>query len=58
MSDIMEELLYFYNTYKIKFEIGLKMNNIYIRFNTGVMLAASILNNSNDIILMSLYNIR
>lgn len=46
--DIMEELLQFYNTYKIKFEIILKNNNIYIRFNTGVMFEPNILKKSND----------
>lgn len=47
--DIMEELLKFYNTYKIEFEIVIKNNNIYIRFNTGVMFEPNILRKSNDI---------
>lgn len=53
--DIMEELLYFYNTYKIKFEIVLKNNNIYIRFNTGVMFEPNILKKSNDMKTLWIY---
>ena len=41
--DIMEDLVYFYNKYKIDFEIVIKGNSIYIRFNTGVMFEPNIL---------------
>lgn len=47
--DIMEELVQFYDTYRIEFEIVIKNNNIYIRFNTGVMFEPNILKKSNDI---------
>ena len=53
--DIMEELVHFYNTYKIKFEIILKNNNIYIRFNTGVMFEPNILKKSNDMKTLWIY---
>ena len=46
--DVMEELVQFYNTYKIKFEIIMKNHNIYIRFDTGVMFEPNILKSSND----------
>ena len=35
--DIMEELVQFYDKYKIKFEIVIKNYNIYIRFDTGAV---------------------
>ena len=47
--DIMEELVNFYVKYKIKFEIVIKNNNIYIRFDTGSMFEPNILRKSNDI---------
>ena len=47
--DIMEKLVQFYNTYKIKFEIVIKNYNIYIRFDTGVVFEPNILKKSNDI---------
>lgn len=47
--DIMEELVQFYNTYKIKFEIVIKNYNIYIRFDTGLVFEPNILKKSNDI---------
>lgn len=47
--EIMEELVQFYSTYKIKFELVLKDNNIYIRFDTGVMFEPNILTKSNNI---------
>lgn len=53
--DIMEELVYFYNSYKIKFEIVLKNNNIYIRFDTGAMFEPNILSKSNDIKTLWIY---
>lgn len=46
--DIMEELLQFYNTYKINCEIVIKDNNIYIRFDTGVMFEPNILKKTED----------
>lgn len=46
--DIMEELVEFYNTYKINFELVLKNENIYIRFDTGSMFEPNILKKSND----------
>lgn len=46
--DIMEELVQFYDTYRIEFEIIIKNNHIYIRFNTGVMFEPNILKKSND----------
>ena len=47
--EIMEELVQFYTTYKIEFEIVAKYNNIYIRFDTGAMFEPNILKKSNDI---------
>ena len=41
--DVMEDLVHFYNKYKIDFEIVIKGNSIYIRFNTGVMFEPNIL---------------
>lgn len=56
--DIMEELVQFYTTYKIKFELVIKNDNIYIRFDTGVMFEPNILKKSNDMnILWVYYNI-
>lgn len=46
--DIMEELVQFYKTYKINYEIVIKNNNIYIRFDTGVMFEPNILKKSED----------
>ena len=48
-QNVMEKLVQFYNTYKIDFEIIIKNNNIYIRFNTGAMFEPNILRKSNDI---------
>lgn len=53
--DIMEELVQFYNTYRIEFEIVIKNNNIYIRFNTGVMFEPNILKKSNDMNTLWIY---
>ena len=53
--DIMEELVQFYNTYKIEFEIIVKNNNIYIRFNTGVMFEPNILKKANSINTLWIY---
>ena len=47
--DVMQELTEFYDTYKIKFETVIKNNNIYIKFDTGVMFEPNILKKSNDI---------
>ena len=56
--DIMEELVQFYTTYKIKFELVIKNDNIYIRFDTGVMFEPNILKKSSDMnILWVYYNI-
>ena len=56
--DIMEELVQFYTTYKIKFELVIKNDNIYIRFDTGVMFEPNILKKSNDMnVLWVYYNI-
>lgn len=46
--DLMEELVQFYNTYKINFELVIKNDRIYIRFDTGVMFEPNILRKSND----------
>lgn len=53
--DIMEELVIFYNTYKINFEIIIKNDNIYIRFDTGVMFEPNILRKVNDINTLWIY---
>lgn len=56
--DIMEELVQFYDKYKIKFEIVIKNYKIYIRFDTGAVFEPNILRKSNDInILWVYYNI-
>ena len=47
--DVMEELVQFYNTYKINCEIVIKNNNIYIRFDTGVIFEPNILKKSEDL---------
>lgn len=47
--DIMEELVQFYDKYKIKFEIVIKNYNIYIRFDTGAVFEPNILRKSNNI---------
>lgn len=46
--DIMEELIQFYDKYKIKFEIVIKNYNIYIRFDTGAVFEPNILKKAND----------
>ena len=46
--DVMEELVGFYENYKIKFEIIIKDNKIYIRFDTGIMFEPNILKKSSD----------
>lgn len=53
--DIMEELVRFYDKYKIEFEIVIKNNNIYIRFNTGVMFEPNILKKSGDMETLWIY---
>lgn len=53
--DIMEELVQFYNTYKIKFEIVIKNYNIYIRFDTGAVFEHNILRKSNEINTLWIY---
>ncbi len=53
--DIMEELVQFYEKYKIKYEIIIKDNNIYIRFDTGVMFEPNILKKSNDVNTLWIY---
>lgn len=53
--DIMEELVEFYNTYRIEFEIVFKDNHIYIRFDTGVMFEPNILKKSNDLSTLWVY---
>lgn len=47
--DVMEELVNFYIDYKIKFEIIIKSNHIYVRFDTGAMFEPNILRESNNI---------
>lgn len=54
--DVMEDLVKFYEEYKIKFEIILKNNKIYIRFDTGVMFEPNILKKSNDMNTIWLYS--
>ena len=53
--DIMEELLEFYEKYDIEFEIVIKNDSIYIKFNTGVMFEPNILKKSNDINTLWIY---
>ena len=53
--DIMEELVQFYDKYKIKFEIVIKNYNIYIRFDTGAVFEPNILRKSNDINTLWIY---
>lgn len=47
--DIMQEIIDFYNLYKIDFEMLLKRNKMYIRFNTGSMFEPNILKKSSNI---------
>ena len=47
--DIMQEIIDFYNSYKINFEILLKGNKMYIKFDTGKMFEPNILRKSSDI---------
>jgi len=57
-SDIMEELIKFRTEHKIKFEITINHNNLYIRFHTGPMFEANILRSSVNInTLAKVYNI-
>ena len=53
--DVMEEIINFYEKYNIKFEIVIKNNNIYVRFNTGVMFEPNIFKKSNDINTLWIY---
>lgn len=53
--DIMNELVNFYKTYNIDFEILFKDNNIYIRFKTGIMFEVNLLKKSCDIHTLWIY---
>ena len=60
IHDFLIQIHFFLNQsialcYKIKFEIVLKNNNIYIRFNTGVMFEPNILKKSNDMKTLWIY---
>lgn len=46
--DVMEELINFYKNYKISFEIIIKNQEIYIRFDTGIMFEPNILKSLTD----------
>lgn len=46
--DVMEELIKFYSTYEIDFEISIKDNHIYIRFDTGAMFEPNIFGKSHN----------
>lgn len=46
--DIMMDLVDFFTTYKIEFEMTIKENNIYIRFDTGAMFEPNIFKKSYD----------
>lgn len=53
--DIMQLIVEFYKNYKINFEIVLKENNIYIRFDTGAMFEPNILKKSSDMRTLWIY---
>lgn len=53
--DVMEEILYFYQKYGIDFEILIKEDNIYIKFNTGDVFKPSILKRVIDNDLLWIY---
>lgn len=53
--DIMDDLVNFYKSYNIDFEILFKDNNIYIRFKTGIMFEANLLKKSCDINTLWIY---
>ena len=54
-ADIMQMLIEFYNKYKLMFEIVIKKDNIYLRFNTGPMFEPKIFGNSMDKELLYVY---
>ena len=54
-SEIMEELIEFYNKYQIKYEIVFRENTIYMRFFTGAMFEPAIFDNSMDKKLLFIY---
>lgn len=54
-NDVMEEILYFYQKYGIDFEILIKEDNIYIKFNTGDVFKPSILKRVIDNDLLWIY---
>lgn len=54
-SDVMSLLLDFKSKYKISYEITLKENHIYIRFNTGAMFEPEVFKNSLDKQLLQRY---
>lgn len=47
-SDIMEQMINFINESKIKFELTINQNELYIRFKTGKMFEANIFKSSVD----------
>lgn len=53
--DVMEELITFFEEYKIDFEIVIKGNNIYIRFDTGIMFEPNIMKKANDMNTLWIY---
>ena len=53
--DIMEELISFYQKYETNFEILIKNNNVYIRFDTGAMFEPNILKKAHDIDTLWIY---
>lgn len=57
-SDIMEYLIDFRNNYKIKYEIVIRNNTIYMRFFTGTMFEPQIFGNAlNKQLLLTYYNV-
>ena len=53
--DIMEQMVSFYKNNKIDFEILIKENYLYIRFDTGPMFEPNIIRKSNDIKTLWIY---